>query len=188
MKFIISFVCFSGILLVCAAQLPFILQPRNDCTNPSKSYCMNEKQYVLCNTANDNDQPAIFSCPIDGQFCSHDDPSSCSSSSKTTNTQCKQCLTGPSGHSCHSMTSFKVCTEARNGEGIPMDEEKLCPPGLYCDVYHPNRESPCRRYTGQQFLCWTEYKVPAPPSASDICKNIALEGNHEYEKDTDCTT
>lgn len=132
------------------------------------------------------DTPAILTCPIDGEFCTHDTPSSCSTTLKTTNTQCNQCLTGnallTTGHACLSFTSFRVCAL-----GVPTGDEKFCSPGLYCDVFHPNRENPCRRYTGQQMLCWKEYKPPPPPSAADICETLNEEGNHEFEDDIDCT-
>lgn len=186
MKLLLSIICLSSAILNSDALFPF--QPRNDCTNPSKSYCMNEKQYVLCDGAEGGDTPAVFTCPIPGELCSHDAESSCSLTTKNTNTQCNMCLTGATGHACLSMTSFKVCAEGAAGGVITEGDEKFCKPGLYCDVFHPNRANPCRRYTGQQFLCWKEYKAPAPPTPADDCARLAQEGNHEYKLDKDCTT
>lgn len=170
MRLKIFFVVMSCALGISSAQYPFPFRPfdpRTDCTNPSKTYCMNEKQYVLCDSGTGNEKPAILSCPIDGEFCSHDVPSSCgSAATMTTNTLCDQCLTGTNGHACLSFTSFKECTEGEKGE------EKFCSEGLYCDVYHPNRQNPCRRFNGQQFLCWKEYKAPPPPTEADICEVV----------------
>lgn len=177
MKLFISLICLIGVTF---GQFDF---RADECDNVSKTYCLNEKQYVLCNVTEGGDAPAILSCPIEDEYCAPDVASSCSANTteKTTNTHCNTCAMA-NGHACISFNTFKTCEN-----GAPTGNETTCVEGLYCDAYHPNRENPCRRFSGQQFLCWKKYVAPIPPTEAEICEQLNQEGNHEYEEDVDCT-
>uniref|UniRef100_A0A336KIQ5 CSON011229 protein n=1 Tax=Culicoides sonorensis TaxID=179676 RepID=A0A336KIQ5_CULSO len=173
----LTIICFSISL---SDAIPFKAPRIEECSQISRTYCLNEKQYVLCNATETGETPAILTCPIEGEYCSTEVPSSCSSdpAKKTKNSHCDLCAFGDVGHACLSLTTFKNCSS---------NEEFNCTVGLYCDTYHPNANMPCRRYTGKEMLCWKPYEAPPPKSDAEICEAGGKEGSFEYEHDVDCT-
>lgn len=173
------------ILTVCALLLSAAIALGNEpgCGTTSNSYCLTERQFVLCGTI-DPKLRKVFTCPLPNQFCS-DVPGTCTtdvSVPPTTNTMCNVCSTGiGKGHTCTGFDSFEICEDG----DFSITDTHFCETGKYCDAFSPIPDNPCSYFTGNQLLCWKERSVQIVDDDALACEALGA-GYHPHQQDLSC--
>lgn len=171
MKLAILFVGLLGLVLaIPSRQLRSLTQFAEQCGTASGAYCLNERQFILCDLTIPPEKQYTFTCPLANQYCG-DVAGACAAEgsgvAKTVNTRCETCSTSRgTGHSCLSYHHWTPCADGvRDDENEP----RLCPKGTFCNADAIDTSNPCTEFSGRELLCWRDLPEKPPVTDLDIC-------------------
>lgn len=163
-------------ILIFLLAIPIV----HGCGTLSNTYCLTERQYVVCSPPSDAEY--FFTCPMPNQFCANV-PGSCSSDAaieKTQNTYCSVCSTPFGvGHACVAPDKFAKCVDGQ----IFLGDSQHCKTGEYCDVHAAKPTDPCKPFSGRELICWKH--AEPPKTDEDYCAEMGA-GRHPYPGDATC--